>query len=90
MNYIKEWLMTFSMKPSLLSSKKLERFAMMSIVFGSIIACVIYEIAKDKLTAMEVTILTSPLLVAAGYNLSQTEKSKLTIKEVEEKENGES
>lgn len=76
---IKEWLKTFSMQPGWLSSKKLERFAFVGTVLATDISCVIYEIFKGTFTATEATILTIPLLTAAGYNLRKTEESKKDI-----------
>ena len=84
--FIKEWLLTFSMKSSLLSSKKLERFAFTFVSLGAVITCIVYEVVEDKLTAMETTILITPLLICAGYNLAQTEKSKINIKKEESNE----
>ena len=71
---IKEWLKTFSNKPSILSSTRLERFGFITISDLAVISCVVYEIYKDKLTATEVVILITPLLLAAGYNLTLTKK----------------
>ena len=73
-----EWLKTLSSKPSFFSSKRLERFVFTGVTIGAIITCIVYEIIQDKLTATEVTILTAPLLLAAGYNLGKTEQAKKT------------
>ena len=73
---VKEWLLTLSSKDSFLSSKRLERFLFTSVSTGAVIACVVYEIVKDKLTATETTILILPLLTAAGYNLHKSQKEK--------------
>lgn len=73
---IKEWLKTLSSKPSFFSSKRLERFTFTSVVVAGYITTIIYLVYSDKLTAMEFTIASTPLLVAAGYNLDKTEKAK--------------
>lgn len=71
-----EWLKTLSSKQSFFSSKRLERFVFTGVTVAAVITCIIYEIIQDKLTATEVTILTAPLLLAAGYNLGKTEQAK--------------
>lgn len=73
---IKEWLKTLSSKPSFFSSKRLERFTFTSVVVAGYISTMVYLIASDKLTATEFAIASTPLLLAAGYNLSKTEESK--------------
>ena len=80
-NMFKEWLMTFSSKPSTLSSKKIERFWFVGAVLLITVGTAVYLIVQDKMTALESTILTTPLLVAIGYNISKTEASKLIKKE---------
>jgi len=71
-----EWLKTLSSKSSFFSSKRLERFTFTSVVVFAYIALIIYEIVSGTLTAMEFTIASSPLLLAAGYNLGKTEEAK--------------
>ena len=71
-----ELLKTLSSRASFFSSRRIERFVFTGVTVGAVITCIIYEVAKDKLTATEVIILTTPLLIAAGYNLSTIEKSK--------------
>lgn len=71
---LKEWILTFSEKRSLLSSKKIERFVF---VFSGVVLTwffVIYN--REKLTAIDFTVVVTPLFVYAGYNMSKTEKSK--------------
>ncbi len=78
---ISEWIKTFSQRASFFSSKKIERF-----VFGSayLSFCYLYigfAIYNKTFTAMDVTLIGSPLLLAAGYNLAKTEKEKSENKE---------
>lgn len=79
--YFIEWVKTLSSKSSFFSSKRLERFTFTSIVVLAYISLVVYLIIKDKFTATEFTIASIPLLIAAGYNMSQTEKAKSHNKE---------
>lgn len=74
--FIYEWLKTFSSKPGFFSSKKLEKFILTGVVVAGYIATIIYLIVSDKLTALEFTIASGPLLVAAGYNLYKVEQAK--------------
>lgn len=67
---------TFSSKKSFLSSKRLERFALVSISLTIILGTVIFLAAKGTLTATDALMLAGLLLTAAGYNLTQTEKAK--------------
>lgn len=71
-----ELINTLSNKKSLISSKRIERCIFTTTVICSVISCIIYEIVQDKLTALEVTILTGPLLIAAGFNMNHTQKEK--------------
>ncbi len=84
---IKELIKTFSQNKSFLSSKKLERFSFISVTEIIILGTFIYLIHAKTLTATDAVILTSPLLLAAGYNLVQTEKEKQNNKEDKENEN---
>lgn len=78
-----EWLKTLSSKSSFFSSKRLERFAFTSVVIGAYISLIIYEIYTGKFNATEFTIASSPLLLAAGYNLAKTESAKKENKDGE-------
>ncbi len=74
--YFYEWILTFSMNPSLLSSKKLERFSFIAVSLSLVIGTFIYLIHKGTLLSTDTIILITPLLMAAGYNLSKTEEEK--------------
>jgi len=71
-----EWLKTLSSKPGFFSSKRLEKFILTAVVVLGYIATIIYLIVSDKLTALEFTIASAPLLGAAGYNLYKAEEAK--------------
>jgi hypothetical protein len=77
--YLYEWLMTFSQKKSLFSSKKMERF----VAFKSAILIIwIYFVVKVfclfecDFTSTDAVLLSGTLFGYGGYNLWQTEKSK--------------
>lgn len=71
-----EWLKTLSSKSSFFSSKRLERFSFIGLTEIIICGTFIYLIVSKQLTALDAVILTGPLLIAAGFNMTQTEKSK--------------
>lgn len=72
--WFNEWLYTFSLRNSILSSKKIERFIF---VFVGVLLTIFFVIKNaDKLTGTEFTIVVSPLFMYAGYNLSTTQKEK--------------
>ena len=71
-----EWLKTLSSKPSWLSSKRLERFAFIGLTLMLTLGCFIFLIVKGTLTSGDTVFLTTPLLIAAGFNMTQTEKAK--------------
>ncbi len=84
--YIYEWILTFSQKSSLLSSKKLERFSFISVSEFIILGTFFYLIHKGILTSTDAIVLISPLLLASGYNLNKTEEEKQNNKEEEKKD----
>lgn len=73
---VKDIYDTFSSKKSFLSSKRLERFALVSVGLTIILGTFIFLVSKGTLTATDAIMLAGLLLTAAGYNLTQTEKSK--------------
>lgn len=72
--YFREWLLTFSNKPSFLSSKRITQFCFGAVGVGLTITVSLYNI--DKFTATDQTIVISPLFLYGGYTLSQTQKEK--------------
>jgi len=82
---IKELLMTFSQRKSLVSSKKVERFSFIAAAHIICLGTFIHMLLHDTASATEAVILITPLLIAAGFNMVQTEKEKQSNKE----ENGE-
>lgn len=76
----KEFLMTFSQRKSLVSSKKIERFSFIAAVHIICLGTFIHMFLHDTVSATESVILITPLLVAAGFNLVQTEKEKQSNK----------
>lgn len=71
-----ELLKTLSSKTSFFSSKRLERFNFVILTDIIVIGTFIYLIYAKTLTALDAVILITPLLVAAGFNMKQTEKAK--------------
>lgn len=71
-----ELLKTLSSKASFFSSKRIERFSFIALTETIIFGTFIYLVYTKQLTALDATILTSPLLLAAGFNLTKTEKAK--------------
>lgn len=73
---IKDLYETWSAKTSKLSSKRIERTVFTVTAVGLTIGCFIYLWIHQQLTATETVILTGSLLIAGGYNMSQTQKEK--------------
>jgi hypothetical protein len=71
-----EWLKTLSSSPGFLSSKRLERFAFIGLTLMLTLGCFIFLAVKGTLTSGDTVLLTTPLLIAAGFNMTQTEKAK--------------
>jgi hypothetical protein len=82
---LKELVYTLSSKTSFLSSKRIERAVFTCTSDILIIATWIYLALKGILTATDTVMLITPLLLAAGYNLSKGEQSK--AKELKNNEN---
>lgn len=76
-----EWLKTLSSKQSFFSSKRLERFAFIGVTLLLTVGCFIYLVVKGTLTSGDTVFLTTPLLLAAGFNMTKTEAAKKEIKE---------
>lgn len=80
---ILEWLKTFSNKPSFISSKRLERFA----VFTTMLACSIYFLIKSitscSLTATDLMVVVVAWLGYCGFNVIQGRKDNQTINKEE-------
>lgn len=78
-----EWLKTFSNKPSFISSKRLERFA----VFTTMLSCSIYFLIKAitscSITATDLMIVIVGWLSYAGFNTIQGRKDNQTINKEE-------
>lgn len=74
--FVYEWLKTLSSRPGFFSSKRLEKFVLTAVVVAGYVATMTYLIVADKLTALEFTIASAPLLGAAGYNLYKAEEAK--------------
>lgn len=74
--FVYEWLKTLSSKPGFFSSKRLERFVFSGVVVLGYITTIGYLVYSDKLSATEFAIASTPLLLAAGYNLGKTEEAK--------------
>lgn len=87
--FILEWIKTFSSKPSFFSSKRIERFVFSGVVVGGYLTTIGYLVHSDKLTATEFAIASTPMLLAAGYNLGKTEESK-KLETAKNLQNGES
>lgn len=73
---IKDLYATLSAHKSYLSSKRLERFVFTIAVLAMELGAFVFFIHKGTLTSTDVVMLITPLLLAAGYNMSQTEKAK--------------
>lgn len=73
---IRDLYATLSNSKSYLSSKRLERFSFIGLTELIILGTFAYLVYMHKLTAVDAVILTGPLLIAAGFNMNQTEKSK--------------
>lgn len=79
-----EWFKTFSNKPSFISSKRIERFA----VFSTMLACSIYFLIKAitacSITATDLMIVIVGWLSYAGFNTIQGRKDNQTINKEEQ------
>ena len=73
-----EWLKTLSSRPSFFSSKRIERFNFVVLTDIIVLGTFIFLMCSKTLTALDAVMLITPLLVAAGFNMKQTEKSKKT------------
>lgn len=76
---LKEVYATLGSEPSKLSSKRLERLALSVSAISIVIASFVYLVVEDKLTATDGVMLSGTLFVAAGYNMSQTQKEKKDV-----------
>lgn len=76
MNILKELLSTFSNKPSLLSSKRIERFAVFSSMLLSTLGFIGYHIFVCSLTATDLILIVATWLGYAGFNTLQINKDK--------------
>lgn len=74
--FVKEVYATLGASPSKLSSKRLERVALSVTAIAIIGGTFIYLMVEDKLTSGDSVMLAGTLFVAAGYNMSQTQKEK--------------
>ncbi len=74
--FVYEWLKTLSSKPGFFSSKRLERFVFSGVVVAGYLTTIGYLVYADKLSATEFAIASTPMLLAAGYNLGKTEEAK--------------
>ena len=75
-SFVKEVYATLGAEPSKLSSKRLERLALSVTAIGIVLGTFIYLMVEDKLTSTDSIMLSGTLFVAAGYNMSQTQKEK--------------
>ena len=73
---VKELYNTLSSKPSHLSSKRIERMILSAGAVAITLGTWIYLMIKNTLTATDAIMLAGTLFVAAGYNMSQTQKEK--------------
>lgn len=86
MNFIDEFLLTFSNRPSFFSSKKIERFIVFGVFLGITIAYITMHI-KD-LDAIDFVTVIGVWLGYGGFNSVMTLKDKQTDKGKEEKIEG--
>jgi hypothetical protein len=75
-NLIDEFLLTLSNKKSLLSSKRIERFAVFSIMLASTIGYVITHLIKCSMTSTDLMLVVGGWLSYAGFNTLQIKKDK--------------
>ena len=80
---IELWL-SFSSKPSFLSSKRIERFVFTATVV--IITWVINLYNLGKWSATDHMITLTPLLIAAGYNIIQERRDKMQSDNIKKEE----
>lgn len=71
-----ELFKTLSNENSFFSSKRIERMFLMGSVFTISIGTWIYLMVQKTLTATDATIITVPLLTAAGYSAFRTYQDK--------------
>ena len=85
LNTLRDFYRTFSNEKSFLSSKKIER----SLFVTSILAMywTFFILVVLKATITDFILFISPLFVAAGFNLLQTEKNKKENKPTENQPN---
>jgi len=76
--YLYELLKTFSSNSSFFSSKRIERsiFTITSVLL--VIGTFVYLWLHKQITETGTVILITPLLLAAGFNLTKTESNKKT------------
>jgi hypothetical protein len=71
---VRQIYLTFTKDKSELMSKKIERALFVITALSVVVSTTIYLIKSNKMDALEATILYSPLLVAAGYNIAMGSK----------------
>jgi small neutral amino acid transporter SnatA (MarC family) len=76
MKLLNEILNTFSNKPSLLSSKRIERFAVFASMLFATLGFMFYHIFKCSLNATDLIIIVATWLGYAGFNTVQIKKDK--------------
>jgi len=76
MQIIKELLLTFSNKKSLLSSKRIERFAIFSVMLLATAIYFGYHIFACTLTSTDLILVVGTWLGYAGFNTVQIRKDK--------------
>lgn len=69
-----EWLLTFSNKKSLFSSKRIERFVIFSVMLSATIAYLYKAISSCTIGATDFMIVIGGWLVMAGFNATQIRK----------------
>lgn len=73
---LKDLYATCSNKDSYLSLKRVQGNTAVTVAISLTIFYVIYNTLKDKLDPLGFTIVTAPLFIMAGYNVTMTLKSK--------------
>jgi len=74
LNTLRDFYRTFSSEKSLLSSKKIERSLFVTTILAMYWTFFILVVLKASIT--DFILFISPLFIAAGFNLLQTEKDK--------------
>ena len=69
-----EWILTFSNKKSLLSSKRIERFVIFVVMLLATIAYLYKAITSCTISATDFMIVIGGWLVMAGFNATQIRK----------------